>query len=112
VHAFYEVGRSKEHTPKTPVDLPVADPDGVVKDQGPEILTYLSFVPVEPQNQVVIHKDDIDLLSKSVVLKGRVSKFFQIVHHPGPFGVLVNVPDRSQVVLVSVDNTRSVPVTP
>ena len=112
MHALHEVGRAEEHAPEALFDLPVADPDPLAQHQDLEILPDPSLTFTPPHYQVVIHQNDIDLFSESVILEGGIRELFKTVNHSRPFGVPVDVPDAGQVVFIGVDDARSIAIPP
>ena len=112
MHALHEVGRAEEHAPEALLDLPVADPYSLAQHQDLEILPGSPFAFPPPHHQVVIHQNDIDLLSEGVILEGGIGIFLYIGDDPGPFRVPVDVSNAGQIVFVRIDNTGSIAVPP
>jgi len=109
---LFKVRRTEEHTPKTLFDLLVADPYPFVQDQDPEKLTELFLLFGPPEDQVIVHKNHIDLSSKSVELERGIAEILEIVHYPRSFGIAIDVTDTGQIVFVGVDDAGPIPVTP
>ena len=69
VHLLHEVGRTEEHATKALLNLLIGDIHSLIQNQNPEILSDLPLIPVQPQNQVIIHKNHIDFPAKSIELE-------------------------------------------
>ena len=69
VHALHEVGRTEEHATKALLNLLIGDIHSLIQNQNPEILFDLPLIPVQSQNQMIIHENHIDFPAKSIELE-------------------------------------------
>jgi hypothetical protein len=82
------------------------------QDEGLEVFFDFEFVFTQSEDEVIFDRCDIEFFSEGPELEGGIGEVLEVLNHVGPDGVLVDVADTGEVVLVGIDDARAIAISP